>query len=119
MDADADVENIGLDAKRIDDVVAAYDAVEDHEDRAEDYFNDFSGNKENNVVDGEAQNSFIDDDDDVCGTPPLPPTDVFAPLSSNYKKHFDDYNIVSFLVKQEVANIFIASITNHVVYKPS
>ncbi len=30
MDADADVENIGLDAKRIDDVVAAYDAVEDH-----------------------------------------------------------------------------------------
>jgi hypothetical protein len=119
MDADADVEDIGLDAKRIDDVVAAYDAVEDHEDRAEDYFNDFSGNKENNVVDGEAQNSFIDDDDDVCGTPPLPPTDVFAPLSSNYKKHFDDYNIVSFLVKQEVANIFIASITNHVVYKPS
>ncbi len=35
MDADADVEDVGLDAnKRIDDVVAAYDAVEDHEDRA-------------------------------------------------------------------------------------
>ncbi len=64
MDADADVEDIGLDAKRIDDVVAAYDAVEDHEDRAEDYFYDFSGNKENNFVDGEAQNSFSGDDDD-------------------------------------------------------
>ncbi len=38
MDADADVEDIGLDAKQIDDVVAAYDAVEYHEDRAEDYF---------------------------------------------------------------------------------
>ncbi len=89
MDADAEVEDIGLDAKRIDDVVAAYDAVDDHEDRTEDYFYDFSGNRENNVVDGEAQNSFSDDDDDVSGTPPpLPPTDVFAPLSSNYKKAF-------------------------------
>ncbi len=102
MDADADVEDIEFDAKRIDDVVAAYDAVEDHEDRAEDYFYDFSGNKENNVDDGKAQNSFSDDDDDVSETPPLPTTDVFAPLISNYKKHFDDYNIVSFLVKQEV-----------------
>ncbi len=119
MDADADVEDIGFDAKRIDDVVAAYDAVEGHEDHAEDYFYDLSGNEENNVDDGEAQNSFSDDDDVVGGTPPLPPTDVFAPLSSNYKKHFDDYNIVSFLVKQEVANIFIAPIINHVVYKPS
>ncbi len=55
-----------------------------------------------------------DDDDDVSGTPPLPLPNVFAPLSSSYKKHFDDYNIVS-LIKQEVANIFIAPI-NHVVH---
>ncbi len=38
MNADVDVEDIGFDAERIDDVVAAYDAVEDHEDHAEDYF---------------------------------------------------------------------------------
>jgi hypothetical protein len=82
-------------------------------------FYDFSGNKENSVDDGKAQNSFSDDDDDVSATPPLPPTDVFAPLiSSNYKKYFDDYNIVSFLLRQEIANIFIAPIINHVVYKP-
>jgi hypothetical protein len=49
MDADADVEDMGFDAKRIDDVVAAYDAVEDHEDHAEDYFYDLSGNEENNI----------------------------------------------------------------------
>ncbi len=36
MDADADLEDNGFDAKRIDDVVAAYDAVEDHEDHAKD-----------------------------------------------------------------------------------
>jgi hypothetical protein len=115
MNADADVEDIGFDAERIDDVVSAYDAVEDNEDHAEDYFYDFSGNEDNNVDPDVAQNSFSgDDDDDVSGTPPLPPPDVFTPLSSNYKKHFDDYNIVS-LVKQEVANIFIAPI-NHVVH---
>jgi hypothetical protein len=34
MDADVDVEDIGFDAGRIDNVVAAYDAVEDHEDHA-------------------------------------------------------------------------------------
>jgi hypothetical protein len=42
--------------------------------------------KKNNFHDGEAQNSFSNDDDDVSGTPPLPPTDAFAPLSSNSKK---------------------------------
>jgi hypothetical protein len=57
MNADVDVEDIGFDAERIDDVVAAYDAVEDHEDRAEDYYYDFSGNEENNVDADVAQNS--------------------------------------------------------------
>ncbi len=72
---------------------SAYDAVEDHEDHAEDYFYDFSGNEDNNVDADVAQNSLSGDDDDVGGTPPLPPPDVFASLSSNnYKKHFDDYN---------------------------
>ncbi len=87
MNADVDVEDIGIDAARIDDVVSAYDAVEDNGDHAEDYFYDFSGNEDNNVDADVAQNSFSgDDDDDVSGTPPLPPPDVFPPLSSNYKK---------------------------------
>jgi hypothetical protein len=38
MNDDVDVEDIGFDAERIDDVVAAYDAVEDHEDHADDFF---------------------------------------------------------------------------------
>ncbi len=110
MNADADVEDIGFDAERIDNVVSAYDAVEDRENHAEDYFYDFCGNEDINVDVDVAQNSLSgDDDDDVSGTPPLPPPNVFAPLSSNYKKHFGDYNIVS-LVKQEVANISIAPI---------
>ncbi len=37
---DVDVEDIGFDAERTDHVVAAYDAAEDHEDHAEDYFYD-------------------------------------------------------------------------------
>jgi hypothetical protein len=45
MNADADVKDIGFDAEHIDGFVAAYDTVEDHEDHAEDYFYDFSGNK--------------------------------------------------------------------------
>ncbi len=49
MNADVDVEDIGFNAERIDDVVAACDAVEDNEDHAEDYFYDFCGNEENNV----------------------------------------------------------------------
>ncbi len=36
MNADVDVEDIGFDAERIDDVVAAYNAVEDNENHAED-----------------------------------------------------------------------------------
>jgi hypothetical protein len=93
MDADVDVEDIGFDAERIDDVVAAYNAVVDHEDHAQDYFYDFSCYEKNNVDEGVvAQNSLSGDGDDVSGTPPLPPTDVFAPLSASYKEHFDDYN---------------------------
>ncbi len=42
---DVDVEDIGFDAERFDDVVAAYDAVEDHKEHAEDYFYDFCGNE--------------------------------------------------------------------------
>ncbi len=57
---DVDVEDIGFDAERIDDVVSAYDAVQDREDHAEDYFYDFCGNEENNVDADVAQNSFVE-----------------------------------------------------------